>query len=268
MPMEALYDRIGVGYDTTRKADRWILSKLSHYLRIQKGERYLDVACGTGNYIIALASIGARMTGIDASREMLDAAQAKAPHSGLVDWRLARVEAIPFATGMFAGAVCTLAIHHFSDLAGAFREVNRVLDPVTGRFVIFTSTPEQMNRYWLGRYFPSMMQRSAQQMPSFESVAAALREAGLQEIETEPYSVKPDLEDMFLYSGKHRPHLYLDPRFRAGISSFASLADDTEIESGLLCLADDIESGRIADVIGAAHHDDGDYLFISAERCS
>ena len=58
----------------------------------------------------------------------------------------------------------------------------------------------------------------------------------------------------------------MDAGIRAGMSSFASLSDDPEIEAGLSALADDIASGRIADVIGAAHHNDGDYLFISAQR--
>jgi len=264
--MKTPYDRIGIGYDATRQADRWIVSRLARKLRIEPSERYLDVACGTGNYTIALASYGAHMTGVDASREMLDAARAKAPGSAQLEWRLAGVEALPYATGIFAGAVCTMAIHHFEDLAGAFREVSRVLDPATGRLVIFTSTPEQMNRYWLGRYFPTMMQRSVQRMPSFESVVAALKAAGLPEIDTELYSVKPDLEVGFLYSGKLWPTRYLDAGIRAGMSSFAALADDAEIEAGVSALADDIESGRIADVIGNAHHNDGDYLFICARR--
>lgn len=264
--MSALYDKIGIGYDGTRKADPWVLGKLSHYLKIKGSERYIDVACGTGNYTIALASLGARITGIDVSQEMLNAAQAKAPHNDLLDWQKATVERLPFDTDFFAGAVCTLAIHHFSDLVIAFREVSRVLDPLNGRFVIFTSTPEQTSRYWLGRYFPTMIQRSVKKMPSLESVVAALRDAELPEIKTEPYSVRPDHEDMFLYSGKHRPHLYLDAHFRSGISSFASLADNAEIKVGLSCLADDIKSGHIADVINASHHDEGDYIVVCAER--
>ena len=125
---DLVYDQIGVGYDTTRKVDRRILSRLSHYLRIKESERYIDVACGTGNYTIALASMGARITGVDMSREVLGAAQAKSPHSELLDWRLTDGERIPFATGMFSGAVCTLAMHHFSDMNRTFQEVSRILD--------------------------------------------------------------------------------------------------------------------------------------------
>lgn len=177
--MQALYDRIGVGYDATRKADPWIASRLADYLRIGKGERYIDVGCGTGNYTIALASRGARITGIDASREMLDTARAKAPDNAALSWQLARAEALPFAPGTFAGAVSTLAIHHFSDLPGAFREVSRVLDRATGRYVIFTSTPEQTSRYWLRRYFPAVIERSMRRPPSLARMREALAAAGV-----------------------------------------------------------------------------------------
>ncbi len=71
---------------------------------------------------------------------------------------------------------------------------------------------------------------------------------------------------MFLYSAKHRPELYLDARFRAGISSFAKLCPAEELKSGLAALSRDIDSGAIAGVIEAAEWDGGDYLFIRAGR--
>ena len=111
-----------------------------------------------------------------------------------------------------------------------------------------------------------MMRRSAEQMPSIEIVKKALAEAGLQNVTVEPYSVTPVLEDMFLYSGKHRPDLYLDSEFRAGISSFAKLSQESEIESGLSRLSHDITSGEIANVIRSADYDGGDYSFVLACR--
>jgi ubiquinone/menaquinone biosynthesis C-methylase UbiE len=232
----------------------------------QSGRRYVDVACGTGNYTITLASAGVRITGFDAAAEMIDTARAKSALAAWPEWLLANVAETPFEAGAFAGAICTLAIHHFPDLTIAIREISRILDPVEGRFVIFTATPEQMDRYWLGRYFPEMMRRSAGQMPRIERVERALSSERFRKITLESYSVTPDLEDKFLYSGKHRPELYLDPDFRAGISSFANLADPAEIESGLSRLSRDIATGVFAEVTDSAPHDGGDYLFLLAER--
>ena len=63
----ATYDEIGIGYDETRKADPYITSRIIHYLQIEDEGSYLDVACGTGNYAIAINSqTKAAFYGIDA----------------------------------------------------------------------------------------------------------------------------------------------------------------------------------------------------------
>ena len=45
---------IGVGYDSTRSADPYILSRLLHHLSPTADASYLDVGCGTGNFPIAM----------------------------------------------------------------------------------------------------------------------------------------------------------------------------------------------------------------------
>ena len=78
--------------------------------------------------------------------------------------------------------------------------------------------------------------------------------------------MRPDLQDRFLYSGKHRPTLYLDAVARASISSFADLAREGEVAEGCERLAHDIETGHIDRVIAEAEHECGDYLFVVADR--
>ena len=123
-----------------------------------------------------------------------------------------------------------------------------------------------MNCYWLFRYFPKMMARAVAQMPDLGATAAALSAAGFVRVTTEPYTVRPDLQDLFPYSGKHRPTLYLDPVVRASISSFADLAREGEVAEGCKRLARDIETKHIGRVIAEAEHEGGDYLFVVAER--
>ena len=53
-----------------------------------------------------------------------------------------------------------------------------------------------------------------------------------------------DLQDHFLYCGKHRPELYFDPAIRAGISSFADLCEPEEVTEGLARLRADLDAGR------------------------
>jgi hypothetical protein len=49
------------------------------------------------------------------------------------------------------------------------------------------------------------MGKSIAQMPDFQVLEAELLKAGFQIDCTEPYEIQPDLQDFFLYSGKHRP---------------------------------------------------------------
>jgi hypothetical protein len=197
--------------------------------------------------------------GADASEVMLRAARAR---SGEVEWRCATAEALPFPDASFDGAMCTLAVHHFTGREAAFRELRRVLG--AGPFVLFTCDIERTRRYWLAAYFPRMFERLAAREPSERELLAELSAAGFDSIETEPWHVPRDLVDHFLYCGKERPELYFDPEIRAGISSFASLSEREEVHAGLARLRDDLRSGRFRGVAAAHPTPDGDYLFVRA----
>lgn len=255
----AIYDHIGTGYDVTRRADPYITRRLAVHLDVQRAARYLDLACGTGNYTIALRTYGGVWHGVDHAAQMLAVAHAK---SAAIRWHTADAAALPYADAVFAGVVCTLSIHHFPALVPAFREVRRVL--TTGQFVLFTATPQQIQRYWLADYFPRAIAAAAQQMPSLEVIADALKTAGFDSIQTEPYHIRPDLQDWFLYSGKHHPEMYLDAQVRANISTFALLAPDAEVADGCQRLAADLAAGRAPHRTPHEHHD-GDYVFVIAD---
>lgn len=255
----ALYDNIGIGYDTTRRADPFILSRLLHHLAPVKGRLYLDVGCGTGNYTAAIGAAGVRIAGVDLSRTMLARAREKSPALALHN---ARAEALPFKTESFAGATCTFVHHHMDDPVAAFREVHRVLRP-RSRLVLFNSTVEQMRHYWLREYFPNSLAQAAAPIERYEA-RDALAAADFVIRTVEPYVVSEDLRDWFLLCGKNRPELYLDPNVRAGISMFAAARDQSEIEGGVEKLRKDIVSGRIAEVQRKYAWDGGDYTFTVA----
>lgn len=259
-PGRALYDRIGSGYDATRHPDRRIVDRLAHHLRPSRQGRFLDVGCGTGNYTAAVAARGGRWWGLDPSDVMLASARARHPEIG---WQRGAAEALPFADASFDGVLCTLAVHHFGDRPRAFREVFRVLG--TGRFVLFSCTAERTHRYWLRDYFPEMFRRSEAREPSERELLRDLGDAGFEEVETEPFDVPPDVEDLFLYAGKHRPELYFDPAVRAGISSFANLCRPDELAAGLARLREDLDAGRIPEA-GPAGDSPGDYALIVASK--
>lgn len=259
--MDIVYNRIGGTYDRTRRAEPEIVRRLLRHLSTKPGVQVLDVACGTGNYTVALAEAGMRMTGVDVSDVMLSRARSKSTE---VNWIQADAAQLPFADGRFQGAVTMLAVHHLHNVVSVFREVYRVMDQ--GRYVIFTSSPEQMAQYWLNAYFPMMMHKAMDRMPTVSQVADWLKEAGFHRVETETYLVPEDHQDAFLYGLKHHPGAYLNPEFRAGISAFAQLADDREVAEGCRKLEQDLASGRIREVMGQWGSIKGDYIFVIAEK--
>jgi ubiquinone/menaquinone biosynthesis C-methylase UbiE len=254
-----LYDRIGKGYDAMRQADPYLATRMAHLLGLREDGHYLDLACGTGNYTVSLAARAGHWTGVDAAITMIEQARTK---SDRVSWTLGDVECIRVPDGAYDGVLCSLVLHHLRDLNVAFREVRRVMRE--GRFVMFTSSPEQMRGYWLNAYFPTAMARSIAQMPEIGAVEAACLRAGFRHVSREPYFVQPDLQDGFLFHGKHRPEVYLSEQGRAGISTFRVLADADEIRTGCEQLAEDLRTGRFAEVFERYERELGDYIFLVA----
>lgn len=260
--MNRKYDTIGTGYNITRHADPYITARLLHHLQPTPDKLYLDIGCGTGNYTIALAEKGFRFVGVEPSEQMLTEGRAR---NDTIVWLQGTAEQIPAEDKVFRGGIGTLTIHHWTDLKKAFAEIDRVLS-YNSKFVLFTSTPEQMKRYWLNHYFPKMLQSSIVQMPSLEDIQKAIEQSELVIKNTEKYFIKDDLQDRFLFVGKNNPALYFDETIRRGISSFSSLANIMEVEQGLSNLKSDLETGAFDKIKDRYENESGDYLFIIMEK--
>lgn len=260
---EPLYDRIGASYNRTRQADPNLAASLANHLHLKPGGRYLDLACGTGNYTAALAERGGCWLGLDFSLTMLTPARDRgtfAPVRG-------RAEALPFKNERLDGVLVVLALHHFTDLAAVFTEIHRVLKP-GARLVAFTGCPEQMRGYWLNHYFPKMMADSCKNMPHRMKLSQHLDQAGFKKPLYMPWFMPDTHQDLFLYAGKDRPELYLQPAVRAGISSFSHLIGGQELGDGLWQLEEDLGSGAWQKLRREYADTLGDYLVVIAEKPS
>jgi SAM-dependent methyltransferase len=114
---------------------------LSAHGVVRSGDRVLDLACGAGRHIAALQAAGARVTGLDLSRPLLNAARA----SGAGALVRADMRRLPVRGGAMDAVVNLFTsfgyFAHDEEHDQALREVARVLAPL-GRFALdFLNAP-------------------------------------------------------------------------------------------------------------------------------
>ena len=100
-------------------------------LSVGSGDAVLDVACGHGNFTVALARhVGPEglVVGLDIADAMLRRAVDHAREAGVSNLLLIRGDALalPFFDASFDGVNCSGGIHQIPDLAKAVREFARV----------------------------------------------------------------------------------------------------------------------------------------------
>ena len=100
---------------------------LAQFLGDVSGRRILDMATGTGRAALALARRGAIVTGVDASREMLAVARARAADAGLsIEFVEGDAHALTFPDRAFDAVVCLRMLMHVPDWRTALSELCRV----------------------------------------------------------------------------------------------------------------------------------------------
>ncbi len=91
--------------------------------------RILDLGTGTGRAAIALARRGARVAGVDASREMLSVATRRAADEGLaIEFSEGDAHALAFPNRSFDSVVCLRLLMHAPDWRTCVAELCRVAD--------------------------------------------------------------------------------------------------------------------------------------------
>lgn len=109
--------------------DAAILERIRQAARLDKRSRALDVACGPGIVVEALARDAGEVVGCDITPEMLAKAGQRCAAAKLTNVRFVpgRAEALPFEDAEFDVVVSRSALHHFLDPAATLHEMARVL---------------------------------------------------------------------------------------------------------------------------------------------
>jgi SAM-dependent methyltransferase len=155
-----------------------------------RGRRVLDIGCGTGRFAAALSSrFQAKVFGADAEPEMVAVARRRGQGPA---FKQGRAEHLPFKDGWFERATMVL-VCHLVDRPAAFAEARRVLG-AEGRLALATFDPASFRTYYLGEYFPSIVEIDLARFPAAEELERQLREAGFAGTAVEPFAKEASID--------------------------------------------------------------------------
>ncbi len=107
-----------------------LLQDAVEMLRLQSARTVLDIGCGDGRNVAALAKEGFACSGLDVSATALSAAVRRTAASGLTAFFLeSDVTSMPLVTGSVDAVTCFDAFSHFVDAPQSVGEIQRVLRP-------------------------------------------------------------------------------------------------------------------------------------------
>jgi ubiquinone/menaquinone biosynthesis C-methylase UbiE len=154
---------IGMRYVFSRRG-LWVINTPYRHILGAAGitaqDRVLDLGCGIGNILIALAEqidFTHPATGVDISPELIRIGEREIAGAGLpdrIELRVAPATRLPFEDGTFDVVLTSHVLKHLDDdtLLASFREVARVLRP-GGRFLLweFAKSPRSALLFWSAR---------------------------------------------------------------------------------------------------------------------
>jgi demethylmenaquinone methyltransferase / 2-methoxy-6-polyprenyl-1,4-benzoquinol methylase len=163
-------------------------------LQLPAGSRIVDVACGTGDLCVELATAGLRPLGVDLSFGMLAAARTTAP--------LLQADALqlPVPDGSVDGVTCGFALRNLVALDPFLAELARVVRPGGRIALLEVATPaNRLLRWGHGLYFGKVvplvggllsdpaayryLPRSVAYLPDPPKLVAMIRAAGFGDAE-------------------------------------------------------------------------------------
>jgi len=167
--------------------------------RLQRGERVLDVACGTGVVTRRAAEqVGpaGSVTGIDLAPDMIDVAKAtEGPAGAHIEWHVADAASLPLPDASYDVVLCQMGLMFMEDRTAALAEMRRLLTP-GGRIALNTPGKiqpafEVMEDAIVGHISPELggFVRAVFSIHDPGTLASHLRAAGFQNVTADVYPV-------------------------------------------------------------------------------
>jgi SAM-dependent methyltransferase len=155
-------------------------------LGARRGAALLDVACGSGYAARMAARLGATVTGIDITPELLEIARERVPLGTFV---LGPMDPLPFADASFDLASAFNAVQFAGDPAVAVREAHRVLRPGGRLALAGFAEPERNESTALHLALEPLRKAAAHQHLPYASSAPdglerLLRDSGFADVST------------------------------------------------------------------------------------
>jgi len=167
--------------------------------RVERGQRALDVGCGTGALTTVLSDIvGAdQVAGVDPSEPFVEQCRENVPGA---DIRVGPAEALPFDDGEFDRALSQLVFHFVDDPAASGGEMARVTRPggmVSACVWDMTGGMTMIGAYWAAVSEAGVPGRS--EIERFGGkpgqLAGLWREAGLRDVEDRSITISSSYRD-------------------------------------------------------------------------
>jgi demethylmenaquinone methyltransferase/2-methoxy-6-polyprenyl-1,4-benzoquinol methylase len=131
---------------------RW-KRQLAQLAQVKSGDQALDLCCGTGDISFALAKLGATVTGLDFSAEMLAVADKRNLQSAIRNPQFQQGDAqkLPFANQSFDIVTVGYGLRNLASWEAGLAEMVRVAKPGARLLVLDFGKPD--NSLWRALYF-------------------------------------------------------------------------------------------------------------------
>jgi demethylmenaquinone methyltransferase / 2-methoxy-6-polyprenyl-1,4-benzoquinol methylase len=215
--VHSVFEKISDQYDymndliSFKQHNRWRDDTMKR-ISVQRGDRCLDVCCGTGEWTFALAEAAGEdgfVTGLDFSENMLKVGKEKLKRRPLpqVDFIHGNALSLPFEDNSFDIVTIGFGLRNVPDYLGALKEMSRVVKPGGKVVCLETSHPtvpvfKQVFKFYFTYIMPifgkifaksyqeySWLQESTEAFLTKEELKGLFEKAGLNDIEVKSYAM-------------------------------------------------------------------------------